>query len=456
MRKPETRFVCQSCGHESLRWMGRCPDCGEWASLQEEAVQAPASKASARSATPLQPSAALDSIETSDDDRILTDIAELDRVLGGGLVLGSVVLIGGDPGIGKSTLLMQASGRFAAAGYPVLYVSGEESPRQIRLRSHRLGVQSADIHVSSETDASCLESLIESSGAQAVVVDSIQTMSDPSIPSSPGTVTQVRSSTAIIAGMAKSRGIPVFLVGHVTKEGSIAGPRVLEHMVDTVLYFEGDRDNAYRVLRAVKNRFGPTDEVGIFEMQAEGLREVANPSQALLAERDEDGCGSVVCPTVEGTRPLLVEIQALATQSFFPSPRRMSTGIDYNRFLLTLAVLEKRAGLRLGQADVYANVAGGLKLTEPAVDLALAVAVASSLRDIPVQKGSVVFGEVGLGGEVRSVRQAERRAKEASRLGFSRMIVPRRDAQALKDIPGIKAAGVRSVAEAIALALDEA
>lgn len=453
MPKPSTKFVCQSCGCESLKWMGRCPDCGEWATMVEEVVQT-AAPGKSRTASPSQRPQELREVDAAGDERRTSGIAELDRVLGGGMVAGSVVLIGGDPGIGKSTLLMQVSGHLAKQGQRVLYVSGEESPRQIKMRSQRLGVGQDSIWISAETDVSLLESLVESAEADAIVIDSIQTMTDPSSPSAPGTVSQVRASALAIAQIAKSRGIPSFLVGHVTKEGSLAGPRVLEHMVDTVLYFEGDRDNLYRVLRATKNRFGATDEVGIFEMRGEGLTEVTNPSASLLAERDEHGAGSCVCPVLEGTRPLLVEVQALAAPSYFAAPRRLATGVDFNRFVLVLAVLEKRAGLNLGKADVYANVTGGLRLNEPACDLAVAVAVASSVRDLPVKPATAVAGEIGLAGEVRGVPQAERRVREAARLGFERVILSKRDAKQLSKVNGVECIGVRTVFEAVRLALE--
>jgi len=454
MPKQSVKFVCQSCGYEAPKWLGRCPDCGEWATLVEETVEAP--KAAARrqaAAGAVLPPQRLDAVYTGEEDRCSTGSAELDRVLGGGMVAGSVVLLGGDPGIGKSTLLMQVSGFIAGNGVPVLYVSGEESPRQIKMRAQRLGVNGGDLFLSSLTDVNGLPELVGTAAPSMIVIDSIQTMHDSTLPSAPGTVSQVRGSASVIADVAKSRGIPTFLVGHVTKEGALAGPRVLEHMVDTVLYFEGERGNVYRVLRAVKNRFGATDEVGIFEMRSEGLEEVANPSASLLAERDEHGPGSVVCPTLEGTRPLLVEIQALAAPTHFTAPRRMASGLDFNRFLLVLAVLEKRAGLRLGQADMYANVTGGLRLVEPAADLALAVAVASSVRDIPVVAGTVVAGEIGLGGEVRGVPQAERRVREAARLGFRRAILSRRDARQVKSVSDIECVGVGSVGDAVRCAL---
>lgn len=455
MSKQSTKFVCQSCGYESAKWMGRCPDCGEWASLVEETVRvaSPASRSSRRSSgTP----AAIQLTEVSDysHDRVHSGFSELDRVLGGGIVPGSLVLVGGDPGIGKSTLLLQVSGYLAGVGQKVLYIAGEESPQQIKMRASRLQVPADGIWLSSETDAGQLEDLVKSTGADALVIDSIQTMTDPAVPSAPGTVSQVRGAAGYIAATAKPAGVAAFIVGHVTKEGSIAGPRVLEHMVDTVLYFEGERDNAYRILRSVKNRFGATDEVGIFEMRSSGLVEVSNPSLALLGEREPGASGSAVCPTLEGTRPLLVEVQALAAPTHFAAPRRMAAGMDFNRFLLVLAVLEKRGRLKLGQSDVYANITGGLKVTEPALDLAVAVAVASSVRDVPVQPGVAVMGEIGLGGEVRGVAQAERRVREAQRLGFELVVTSRRDARDASSVGGIKCIGVKTVAEAVHIALE--
>jgi len=370
-------------------------------------------------------------------------------VLGGGVVAGSLVLVGGDPGIGKSTILIQAANHLSQSAGKVLYVSGEESAEQIKLRSNRLGIASADLLVVSETDITAVEQHIGATGARCVFIDSIQTMYDPELNSAAGTVSQVRSCTGTLVRIAKDSGLPIFIVGHVTKEGSLAGPRVLEHMVDTVLYFEGDRHQTYRILRAVKNRFGSTDELGIFEMREEGLVEVANPSEALLSERPAHGIGSVVTATIEGSRPILVEIQALVAPTYFPAPRRTCTGVDYNRMLMILAVLEKRVGLSLGNKDVFINVAGGIKIVEPAADLAMALAVASSLMDSGVDSNVIALGEIGLSGEIRSVGQTDRRLKEAARLGFKRAVMTSRGADKAADSAGMKAAGVTSVRAAI-------
>jgi len=376
-------------------------------------------------------------------------IGEFDRALGGGVVAGSLVLIGGDPGIGKSTILIQVANHLSLKSGKVLYVSGEESAEQLKLRSNRIGIASRDLLVVSETNIESIEHYVETTGAQYAVIDSIQTMYDPQLTSAPGTVSQVRSCTAVLQRVAKSAGVPVFIVGHVTKEGTLAGPRVLEHMVDTVLYFEGERHQTYRVLRAVKNRFGSTDELGIFEMREEGLVEVANPSEALLAERPAHGAGSVVTSTMEGSRPILVEIQALVAPSYFSSPRRMATGVDYNKLLMVLAVLEKRVGLSLGNKDVYVNVAGGVRIVEPAADLAIALAVASSLADCGVDHEAIVLGEIGLAGEVRAVGQTEKRLKEAARLGFKRGIMAAWSPRRLPKDIGMKVVGAASVRAAI-------
>lgn len=362
-------------------------------------------------------------IATDGARRTSSGIGEFDRVLGGGVVAGSLVLVGGDPGIGKSTILIQAANHLSLSAGKVLYVSGEESAEQIKLRSNRIGIASSDLMVVSETDITAVEAHLSNIDAKCVFIDSIQTMHDPDLNSAAGTVSQVRSCTSALVRIAKTSGVPVFIVGHVTKEGSLAGPRVLEHMVDTVLYFEGDTHGAYRILRAVKNRFGSTDELGIFEMREEGLVEVTNPSEALLKERPAHGIGSVVTATIEGSRPLLVEVQALVAPTYFPSPRRTCTGVDYNRMLMILAVLEKRVGLGLGNKDVYVNVAGGIKIVEPAADLAIALAVTSSLMDRGVDSDVIALGEIGLSGEVRSVSQTQKRLREAARLGFGRAIM---------------------------------
>lgn len=448
MAKIQTRYVCQSCGYESPKWLGRCPDCNEWASLVEEA--APAAKSTKQPLRNASVPTSIMNISADGAARTSSGIGEFDRVLGGGVVEGSLVLVGGDPGIGKSTILIQAANHLSLSAGKVLYVSGEESAQQIKLRSNRLGIASAELLVQSETDILGIEQTIGSIQPKVVFIDSIQTMHDPELSSAAGTVSQVKACTGALVRIAKESGIPVFIVGHVTKEGALAGPRVLEHMVDTVLYFEGDRHQSYRILRAVKNRFGSTDEIGIFEMREEGLVEVANPSEALLSERPAHGIGSVVTATIEGTRPILVEIQALVAPTYFPSPRRTCTGVDYNRMLMILAVLEKRVGLALGNKDVYINVAGGIKIVEPAADVAMALAVASSLMDRGVDSELIALGEIGLAGEVRSVSQSDKRLNEAARLGFGKVIMASRGAN--KSADGISQVGVASLRSAIDMA----
>lgn len=451
MAKTQTKYVCQTCGHESPKWIGRCPDCGEWASLVEETVEVSSKRAgvsitgsnSYASPTPITELTANGAARTS------SGISEFDRVLGGGVVDGSLVLIGGDPGIGKSTILIQVANHLSLKSGRVLYVSAEESAEQIKLRSNRIGIATPDLYVASETNIQAVDQYIESMKPQYIIIDSIQTVFDPELSAAPGTVSQVRSCTNALMKIAKGAGIPVFIVGHVTKEGALAGPRVLEHMVDTVLYFEGERHQSYRVLRAVKNRFGSTDEIGIFEMREEGLVEVSNPSEVLLAERPAHGTGSVVTSTMEGSRPILVEIQALVAPSYFTSPRRTSTGVDYNKLLMILAVLEKRVGLTLGNKDVYVNVAGGVKIVEPAADLAIAIAVASSLMDYSVDPTAIILGEIGLAGEVRAVSQLEKRLKEASRLGFDRAIMTSYGANKSVRGIGLEIIGVPTVRSAI-------
>ena len=448
MPKIQTRYVCQSCGYESPKWLGRCPDCNEWASLVEEV--APASKSSKQPARSFSAPTSIMDISADGAKRTSSGIGEFDRVLGGGVVEGSLVLVGGDPGIGKSTILIQAANHLSLSAGKVLYVSGEESAAQIKLRSNRLGIASAELLVQSETDILAVEQTVSSIQPKVVFIDSIQTMHDPDLSSAAGTVSQVKACTGTLVRIAKESGIPVFIVGHVTKEGALAGPRVLEHMVDTVLYFEGDQHQSYRILRAVKNRFGSTDELGIFEMREEGLVEVSNPSEALLSERPAHGIGSVVTATIEGSRPILVEIQALVAPTYFPSPRRTCTGVDYNRMLMILAVLEKRVGLGLGNKDVYINVAGGIKIVEPAADVAIALAVASSLMDRGVDSELIALGEIGLAGEVRSVSQTDKRLNEAARLGFGKVIMASRGAAKSSD--AIKTCGVASLRSAIDMA----
>lgn len=437
-------FVCQTCGHRAPRWMGKCPECEAWDSFAEERVVPHARFAAGEMVV-----FSLDAIPLDAEKRTRTGIAEFDRVLGGGLVAGSVVLIGGDPGIGKSTLMLQALAGLAAQGGEVLYVSGEESTRQIRLRSERLGILAKEILVAAESEVERVLALAESRKPRVLVIDSIQTVSSPELASAPGSVSQVREVTLKLMGYAKGSGIPTLLVGHVTKDGAIAGPRLLEHMVDTVLYFEGDRNHVFRILRAAKNRFGSTNEIGVFEMQDMGLREVGNPSAVFLAERPEAVAGSVVTTSMEGSRPILVELQALVTGSGFGSPRRTILGLDSNRVALLAAVLEKKVGLNLAGHDIFMKVAGGMKIDEPAVDMGIVAALASSFLDRSVDEKTIVFGEVGLTGELRAVSHLENRMNEAMKMGFTRCIVPSSSAKRLQAPGGMRLEGVRSVEEAM-------
>jgi DNA repair protein RadA/Sms len=449
-------FVCGSCGYESPKWLGRCPGCQAWNTFAEERIEKKASgRAGIGLAQPRQKPVSITHIESGREARVLTGISELDRVLGGGLVPGSLLLVGGDPGIGKSTLLLQASNAIASRGHKVLYVSGEESARQTKMRAERIGALAERMYVLSETNMDEIAAAIDEVKPELAVIDSIQTVYHPSVESAPGSVSQVRECTGHFLRIAKIRGVATVLVGHVTKEGAIAGPRLLEHMVDAVLYFEGERHHAFRVLRAVKNRFGSTNEIGIFEMMESGLREVANPSEMFLAERPAGASGSIVTASMEGTRPMLVELQALVAPTTFPTPRRMTAGVDHNRLALILAVLEKRLGLFLQNQDAYVNVAGGVRLVEPAADLAVAVAVASSYRDKPTRPGDVVFGEVGLTGEVRAVSRIEQRVREAEKLGFKRVIVPEGSLKGFRPPRGLEVIGVRTVGDALRAALDE-
>ena len=446
MKSTKTQFICQSCGGRAPKWMGRCPACGEWDTLVEEPARQSTQQPSASFGDPPLP---LDAIPSDAEARVKCRIEELDRVLGGGLVAGSVVLVGGDPGIGKSTLMLQNMGALAELGHEVLYVSGEESARQIRMRSERLSVSSPRILVLTET---CLEHIVKVVGdvrPEALVVDSIQTMFTEELTSAPGSVSQVREVTARLLALAKKNNMPTFLVGHVTKDGAIAGPRVLEHMVDTVLYFEGDRGHAFRILRAVKNRFGSTNEIGVFQMKDSGLVEVKNPSSVFLAERPLNVSGSVVAPCMEGTRPILVELQALVSSSSGGMVRRTTIGVDHNRVSLLIAVLEKKVGLTLSGQDVFINVAGGVRVDEPAVDLGLAVAMASSFLDRPVSSRTIIVGEVGLAGEVRGVGQIGTRLTEAHKLGFNRCILPKRSLEHLKGPRGVELCGVQSLGQAL-------
>jgi len=438
-------FFCQNCGHEENKWLGQCPMCKEWNTFVEETVS------TVKGSTVKQIKEAevvpLKSIETNKEERTLTHIQELDRVLGGGIVPGSLVLVGGDPGIGKSTLLLQVCQRLCEDKRQVLYISGEESLKQIKLRANRMGEFKEDLYLLCETNLDVIKNIIEKRKPDFVVIDSIQTMYNEEVASAPGSVSQVRESTNVFMQLAKGLGISIFIVGHVTKEGTVAGPRVLEHMVDTVLYFEGDRHASYRILRGVKNRFGSTNEIGVFEMRQNGLVEVENPSEFMLNGKPEHASGSVVACSMEGTRPILIEIQALVCNSNFGVPRRTAAGTDYNRVNLLMAVLEKRAGIHLSNYDAYVNIAGGVKMNEPAIDLGIVMALISSYKNKPIDEKTIVFGEVGLSGEVRAVNMPEQRVMEAKKLGFETCIVPEVCKEMLKDIQGIRVEGVKNINE---------
>ncbi len=422
--KIKTYFVCSECGYESLKWLGQCPQCKEWNTINEEIRNITNAVGSKNSRTITLKAESIDSIEVTNEFRYKTGIGELDTVLGGGLVKGSVILLSGDPGIGKSTLLMQMCGVLSNESN-VLYVSGEESAKQLKLRADRLGVSNSNITVVTETDAQLIADYIYSNKPQIVMIDSIQTMSHPEIGSSQGSVTQIRECTNLFLRAGKSLNIPIIIVGHVNKDGNIAGPKVLEHIVDTVLYFEGERNNSYRILRAVKNRFGSTNEIGVFEMIDKGLNEVKNPSASILSGRSLNVSGSSITCVLEGSRPILAEVQGLVTTSGFGNPRRMSTGFDYNRMNLILAVIEKRLGYIFSNLDAYLNVVGGLRIDEPATDLSVAMALISSFKDKPLPADIVFFGEIGLLGEVRGVSRADARIKEIAKMGFKRCVVPR-------------------------------
>ena len=442
-------FFCQNCGHEENKWLGQCPMCKEWNTFVEEAVSV--SKSTTVKLSKEAEIVALKDIKTNDEERILTRIGELDRVLGGGIVPGSLVLVGGDPGIGKSTLLLQVCQRLCEDKKQVLYISGEESLRQIKLRANRMGEFREELYLLCETNLEVIRSVIEKRKPDIVVIDSIQTMYSEDVASAPGSVSQVRESTNVFMQLAKGLGISIFIVGHVTKEGTVAGPRVLEHMVDTVLYFEGDRHASYRILRGVKNRFGSTNEIGVFEMRQNGLVEVENPSEFMLNGKPEHASGSVVACSMEGTRPILIEIQALVCGSSFGVPRRTAAGTDYNRVNLLMAVLEKRLGLHLSNYDAYVNIAGGVKMNEPAIDLGIVMAIVSSYKNKAVDEKTIVFGEVGLSGEVRAVSMPEQRVTEARKLGFTTCIIPEVCMDMVKGIQGIKIIGVKNIGDAVGL-----
>jgi DNA repair protein RadA/Sms len=449
-----TVYVCQNCGRQSPKWLGKCPDCGEWNSLVEERARPSAGAAKGmaarggfrlREVKPVR----FGEIESQDDARVSSGITEFDRVLGGGIVPGSLILIGGDPGIGKSTLLLQVADKLSQQNERVLYVSGEESERQIKMRGERLGVEAANLYLLPETNLENILNEVERERPGAIIVDSIQTVFSSNIESAPGSVSQVREVAGQFLMLAKNRTIPVFLIGHVTKEGSIAGPKALEHIVDTVLYFEGERHHNHRVVRATKNRFGAANELGIFEMTGEGLVAVANPSEMFLQERPVGVAGSVVTACMEGTRPVLVEIQALVSGSKYGTGRRMAQGFDANRIALLIAMLEKRLGFQLLGDDVFVNVAGGLEIDEPAADLGVIAAISSSFKNLPVDPHAAVFGEVGLTGEVRGALQAQARAREAQALGFKKIIMPASNTVGLERLLGVRTVGVRSVEEAL-------
>jgi len=447
--KEKKRFICQQCGAVLPKWMGKCPECNSWNSIVEEMIVSPAGSTHRTYKQPVS----LNDIVYSEEERILTSIGELDRVLGGGIVPGSLILVGGDPGIGKSTLMLQICGNLSK-NRKVLYISGEESEKQIKLRADRLGIKNGTMYIMAENNMDEIEAVISEIKPDIAIIDSIQTVYFPQISSGPGSVSQIREATVKCLRLAKETGSAIFIVGHVTKEGSLAGPKLLEHMVDCVLYFEGERYYSYRLLRAVKNRFGSTNEIGIFEMRDKGLAEVDSPSKYLLSGKPNGTPGSAVVCILEGTRPLLVEVQALVSKSGFTLPRRQTSGIDYNRAVLLTAVLEKKLGFILAQQDIFVNVAGGIKINEPGADLAIVLAIASSFKNRPVAENTVIIGEVGLAGEVRAVNHMEKRIKEAAKLGFSRAIIPSENAAEISNIVEIKIDGVKNIREAVEAGLE--
>ena len=445
----KTVFFCRECGYESVKWMGQCPACRSWNTFTEEKTVTRKAASGQKSGGGRTVPKKITEVEAETDKRTGTGIGELDRVLGGGIVKGSMILIGGDPGIGKSTLLLQMCRNLSEEGRRVLYISGEESMQQIRMRADRIGSMNDSLLLLTETSLNDIREVISAEKPEICIIDSIQTMYSEEITSAPGSVSQVREATAILLQLAKTLGIAIFIVGHVTKDGAVAGPRVLEHMVDTVLYFEGDRYAAYRILRAVKNRFGSTNEIGVFEMRDAGLSEVPNPSEYMLSGKPEHATGSVVACSMEGTRPVLIEIQALVVHSSFGIPRRTAVGTDFNRVNLLIAVLERRCRINLSESDAYVNIAGGIRMTEPAVDLGIALALVSAHKDLPVQDDILVFGEIGLSGELRAVSQAEQRVIEARKLGFRKVILPAANMKPLKKAEGIELEAVSTLSEAI-------
>lgn len=447
MEKLKTRYICQSCGYSSLRWLGRCPSCQEWDTFVEEIVR---DIKRTRNVTDVSSRAySLKDIQTEQSERMPVGILEFDRLLGGGLVPGSVTLLGGEPGIGKSTLLLQVASQLAKQDIPTLYVTGEESAAQTKIRAQRLGIETDKLFLLSETNIDAIRNQIKDLKPKAVIIDSIQIIYLPELSSAPGSVAQVRECASFLTTLAKKESISLFLVGHVTKSGAIAGPRVVEHLVDTVLYFEGDTHNMYRILRAVKNRFGSTEEIGIFSMRTDGLHEVNNPSEIFLTKNEEEISGSVVVAAIEGTRPILVELQALVAPTIFGMPERRTIGLDHRRLAILIAVLEKRVGLRLQNQDVFVNVVGGVKLNEPAVDLGTVLSIASSFREIPIKRQTVAVGEIGLGGEIRAVREIRRRIAEAERLGFKEIILPQPNLKDITTKRDIKTIGVSTVTDAV-------
>lgn len=453
MAKIKTKYVCQNCGYETAKWMGKCPECNNWNTFVEEIEDKSAKKATfivdKSSSKPIT----INTIESRSEERFSTNINEFDRVLGGGIVKGSLVLIGGDPGIGKSTMLIQVSSNVAESGKKVLYITGEESENQIKMRAQRLGITSENLYIYAENNLNLIEAQLDRVNPDMIILDSIQTVFSPDISSAPGTVSQIREGTSKFMKIAKKMGISTFLVGHVTKEGSLAGPKLLEHMVDTVIYFEGERYNTYRLVRAVKNRFGSTNELGVFEMKDKGLVELENPSKVLISEKPKDVSGSIIISTVEGTRPMLIELQALVSPTSFGIPKRTSTGVDYNRVAMLLAVLEKRVGLQIQNQDVYINIVGGIKINEPSIDLGIAIAVASSFKNVAIGEDIAVTGEVGLTGEIRAVSYIEKRISECKKLGFKQIVIPKSNYDVVKDTKGIKILPVENLRQAINIVL---